>query len=480
MAKISHKTSLFWFRRDLRVKDNEALHTAANESDFLICIYIHSPKEESPWPPGGASRWWLHHALSDLEKNLKKLGSHLIIKSGSSADIIKSIAEENSVSKVYWNRLYDPTTIKRDIQIKEELTSANIKVFSFPGSLLKEPWEIKNSSGNPYQVFTPFWRALSGQISDLEPDLEIRKFPPSTKTVHSDELSTLKLLPKISWDKEFYPFWKPTEKGAWDILENFIISSIQDYKTERDFPFKQATSFLSPYLHFGQITPKSIWRTIHNAFNSSKVNSIEPFLRQLGWRDFAHHLLYHFPHTDSEPLKSDFKNFPWQRNKPALSAWQKGQTGVPIVDAGMRELWATGIMHNRVRMIAASFLVKNLRIHWIEGAKWFWDTLVDADLANNSLGWQWVAGSGADAAPYFRIFNPVSQSEKFDSEGLYIRKWVPEISSLPDKWIHKPWEAPKNVLDAANVILGKTYPKLLCDLKATREEALNAYYSLKK
>jgi deoxyribodipyrimidine photo-lyase len=478
MAK-KNNLSIFWFRRDLRIRDNLALFEAANQSKELICLYIHCPEEESPWEIGGASRWWLHHALIDLNSSLEKLGSKLIIKEGKSLELLSSLSKEFSASAVFWNRLYDPSTIKRDSIIKKSLIDSGIEVKSYSGSLLKEPWEVKNGSGAPYQVFTPFWKSVSKsfEVPDIVPIL--KKIPPTKLDIPSIELSSLNLLPKIPWDKEFYNYWQPTEKGAWETLSEFILNNIETYKTERDFPYKRASSTLSPYLHFGQITAVSIWRKVLDAFKTSDINSVEPFLRQLGWRDFAHHLLYHFPHTDLKPLKKDFEKFPWEKNKKNLSAWQKGRTGIPIIDAGMRELWTSGIMHNRVRMIVGSYLVKNLRIHWTEGAKWFWDTLIDADLANNTLGWQWVAGSGADAAPYFRIFNPITQSEKFDSQGFYIRKWLPELSSLPDKWIHRPFEAPENILKDANIILGKTYPKPICDLKETREEALEAYFTMK-
>ncbi len=478
---ISNKIhSIFWFRRDLRIKDNEALILAARESDVLLCLYIHSPEEEHPWEPGAASGWWLHHALEDLGSSLEKLGSQLILRRGRSINVLQSLISETSTNRVYWNRLYDPATIKRDSEIKKKLVEKNIAVFSFPGSLLKEPWEIKNSSGTAYQVFTPFWKALSREINIPDSLPILKKLPPPARSISSEKITALNLLPDIAWDREFYNLWKPTEKGAWDSISEFVLRTIEEYKSERDFPYKKATSHMSPYLHFGQITAIGIWRKIKDAFKSSDINSVEPFLRQLGWRDFAHHLLYHFPHTDHKPLKKEFEKFPWKKNKGHLSAWQKGQTGIPIVDAGMRELWTTGTMHNRVRMLVGSFLVKNLQIHWLEGAKWFWDTLLDADLANNTLGWQWIAGSGADAAPYFRIFNPVSQSQKFDPQGLYIRTWIPELKELPDKWIHHPWQAPAETLTSANITLGKTYPYPICDLKETREEALEAYHCLKK
>jgi deoxyribodipyrimidine photo-lyase len=480
MAASDKKNSIFWFRRDLRIQDNEALSLAARESDTLICLYIYAPEEESPWEPGAASKWWLHHALTDLSASIESLGSKLIIRSGKSLDILESIIEKFSIDTVYWNRLYDPATISRDTAIKKHLTEKNIHVRTFSGSLLKEPWEIKNASGAPYQVFTPFWKALSKEITSFENTPTPGTLPAPAKYPVSESVSSLRLLPSIPWDKEFYDTWNPSESGAWKALDIFLNDAIDNYKEKRDFPSIEGTSRLSPWLHFGQISAGSIWNRVQHAFQNSEIHSPEPFLRQLGWRDFAHHLLYHFPHTDLKPLKKEFASFPWKKNKRALTAWQKGQTGIPIIDAGMRELWKTGIMHNRVRMIAGSLLVKNLLIHWHEGAKWFWDTLVDADLANNSLGWQWIAGSGADAAPYFRIFNPLSQSARFDPEGSYIRRWVPELASLPDKWIFRPWDAPDHILEAAGVRLGVNYPQPVCDLRETRENALEAYSVMKK
>lgn len=494
----NNTNAIVWFRRDLRISDNEALTNALKDSIKPICVYIYNPEEESPWVIGSASKWWLHHALEDLQNSLLSINLDLLFYTGDSLSVLESIVKTTSASKIYWNRMYDPETVLRDTNIKTYFEKQGIEVQSSKGSLLKEPWEIKNGSGKPYQVFTPFWKTLSKElVVDVKKSFKEKpprkaEIPLENKKIDPDSLSNLtlqdlKLLPTISWDANFYDLWKPTENAAWDIISNFVHNSIDTYQTDRDIPSLDATSKLSPYLHFGQITPSAIWNFVSDAFEYKKAVFIEPFLRQLAWRDFAHHLLFHFPHTNHKPLKEDFEKFPWREvSKKAssasadLKAWQKGQTGIPILDAGMRELWHTGTMHNRVRMLVGSFLVKNLRIHWLQGAKWFWDTLLDADLANNSLGWQWIAGCGADAAPYFRVFNPVSQSEKFDAEGLYIRKWVPELSKLPDKWLSKPWEAPHEILMSSGVILGKTYPFPICDLKETREEALNAYYEMKK
>jgi len=475
----NHETALVWMRRDLRLIDNPALSYATSHAKSVIVIYIHAPKEDGNWEIGGASKWWLHHSLKSLSQKFEKVSNQLILKkSDSSLQTILDITSQSNCSLVCWNRLYDPMLIKRDTEIKTKLKSQEIVVETFNSSLLKEPWELKTTTGGPYQVFTPFWRTLQKNFIS-EPIIKAPKeIKISTAKIKSDKLEDLDLLPKISWDKEFYNLWEPGEDSAQKKVKKFLNSNVQNYKENRDFPSLSASSTLSPHLHFGEISPRDIWQQAENNKELIKTE-IEPFIRQLAWRDFAHHLLFHFPHTESAPLKKAFEKFPWNKNKKKLLAWQKGLTGFPIIDAGMRELYETGIMHNRVRMIVGSLLVKNLRIHWLEGAKWFWDCLLDADLANNSLGWQWVAGSGADASPYFRIFNPISQSEKFDSNGIYIRKWVPELNKLPNKFIHKPWDAPEHILKDAGITLGKNYPNRIVDLKESRDEALEAYFSLK-
>lgn len=479
MKKI-HQNSLVWLRRDLRLEDNPALTHALSNSENTFIVFIYSPDEESPWEMGGASKWWLHHSLSKLSEDILSLGGNLnIIKSNDSLDTIREIIKKEKIDLVCWNRLYDPQVVARDTKIKSSLTEDNIKVESFSSHLLKEPWELKTTTKKPYQVFTPFWNNLRSCINKIELEKKPKDLTSSKLVLKNSikNLKELKLLPKIPWDKEFYNHWQPGEDGAIKILKTFIKSKLENYKIDRDFPDRLGNSSLSPHLHFGEITPRKIWYVITNSDIRSEI--AEPFLRQLGWRDFAHHLLFNFPHTTEKPLRAEFSKFPWAKDKSNLKKWQKGNTGFPIVDAGMRELWQSGTMHNRVRMIVGSILVKNFLIHWHEGAKWFWDCLLDADLANNTLGWQWIAGCGADAAPYFRIFNPVSQSEKFDPSGNYIRTWVPELKNLPNKWIHKPWEAPENILKTANLNLGSDYPLPAVDLKASREIALESYYGLK-
>jgi deoxyribodipyrimidine photo-lyase len=400
--------SILWFRLDLRCSDNPALTAAAARGAF-VPVFIWAPEEEGAWPPGAASRWWLHHSLQALHNRL----GGLVIRRGPSLDALRQLVKETGATAVFWNRRYEPALIARDTKVKQALLADGLQVESFNSALLFEPWEIKTGSGGPYKVFTPFWKACLklpvAKQSAAPRNLQIAK----AKSLRLDELD---LLPKIDWARAFD--WTPGESGAVRQLKKFQPAA---YKKNRNLPAVAGTSRLSPHLHFGEISPWRVWWSVRN----------ETYRRQLIWREFAHHLLYHFPHTSEKPLRPEFEKFPWREDPNGLCAWQHGRTGYPIVDAGMRELWATGWMHNRVRMVVASFLVKDLLISWQDGARWFWDTLVDADLANNTLGWQWVAGCGADAAPFFRIFNPETQRLKFDPRGDYVCRWVPEFGT-PD------------------------------------------------
>ena len=445
--------SLVWFRNDLRLEDNLALYSA--RKDNILPLYIYDEKF------GGASKWYLHHALEKLEKELK---TNLHIEKGDPEKIILDLVKKHKIDRVHWNRLYEPKIVKRDKQIKEALKKKDVAVESFSGFLLVEPWKTFNKSGKPYQVFTPFWRNLSKIYKHEKPLSKPRdlSFIQTKKLTISD----LDLLPKIKWDKDFTPFWSDVD---FKLKKKF---EIDRYTELRNFPALRGTSRLSAALHFGQVSPRMLW---DQAIDLKNYSSVEPYLRQLAWRDFANNLLFHFPKTVKEPLRPAFKKFPWNKNKKHLTAWQKGVTGYPIVDAGMRELWATGWMHNRVRMIVGSFLVKNLLLHWHHGAEWFMETLVDADLANNTMGWQWIGGCGADAAPYFRVFNPVLQGEKFDKKGDYVRKWIPELEEVPNKWLHKVWQAPDDIK-----ALAKNYPKPIVDLAQSRDSALEAYYTMKE
>ncbi len=415
--------TLVWFRLDLRLADNPALSAAAARSARVLPIFIWAPEEEGDWPPGGASRWWLHQSLRSLEAAMRRQGVPLILRRGPSLDALRLLIRESGADAVFWNRRYEPALRARDACVQQALLSDGLCVRTFNSALLFEPEEIRNRSGRPFQVFTPFWRtclpAAFGLMPRPAPTLEKTRSHPSLP------LNELALEPAVDWAKGLHAAWRPGEAGAQSMLHRFLNNAFADYPEGRNRPANVGTSRLSPHLHFGEISPRQVWAAC------SKHRSIasEVFLRQLGWREFAHHLLYHFPDTAGAPMRPQFVRFPWRRNRRELEAWQRGRTGYAIVDAGMRELWATGWMHNRVRMIVGSFLVKDLLHSWIEGARWFWDTLVDADLANNTLGWQWVAGCGADAAPYFRIFNPAVQAEKFDPRGDYTRRWVPEIDT---------------------------------------------------
>lgn len=474
------KTALVWFRRDLRLADNPALHKALATAERVIPLHIHAPMSGGNWPVGSASRWWLHHSLKALDDGLRALGSRLVIRQGGVFQTLARLMAETGAEAVFWNRVYEPGAIIRDKEIKRVLREEGFAVETFNASLLYEPWEVLRDGGEPYRVFTPFWKALQRAGLDFVPAAAPEALPPVPEDVWSVGLEALRLLPRIPWDAGLRATWRVGEAAARSRLAEFVAADLAGYKERRDRPDLPATSRLSPYLRFGEISPRQIIHAIHAAMMPEAEAGAEAYLRELAWREFAYHLLYHFPHTTDEPLDPRFDAFPWAEGYgEILAAWQRGRTGFPLVDAGMRELWRTGWMHNRVRMIAASLLTKNLLIPWREGARWFWDTLVDADLANNTLGWQWVAGCGADAAPYFRVFNPVLQGEKFDPEGTYVRRWVPELARLPAAFVHKPWQAPKAVLDAAGVRLGETYPRPLVDLRESRARALEAFGRIK-
>ena len=475
-------STILWFRRDLRLADNPAL-TAALGRGQVIPLYIHAPEEAAPWQPGAASHWWLHHSLAALQDSLRRLGSRLILRSGSSAEILRALARETGSDAVLWNRLYEPPLVERDKAIKARLRAEGIDCRSSNGSLWHEPWEVTTQGGTPFKVFSPFWRAVQARGTPTAPLPAPAAMPAVPTRLSSLSLRELGLLPRVPWDQGLAATWRPGEPSTLQALARFLEQAIGDYAGHRDFPAVEGTSRLSPGLHFGELGPSQVyWAVLQADEGQARAGGgAEAFLRQLGWRQFATHLLFHFPATVDQPLDPRFRSFPWAgaEDRQAMRAWQRGETGIPIVDAGMRELWTTGWMHNRVRMIVASLLTKNLLVPWQEGARWFWDTLVDADLANNTLGWQWVAGCGADAAPYFRVFNPVLQSRKFDPDGHYLRRWVPELRELPDRWVHAPWEAPTTVLARAGVRLGSDYPFPLVDLARSRRRALAAWDEIK-
>lgn len=465
--------ALVWFRYDLRLNDNPAFIEACSQHQFVIPLYIYDEKNSVL---GEAQTWWLYHSLISLSNALAQRGLNLILRKGDPLEIILDLTKTVSISSVYWNRCYEPVAISRDKKIKATLLERGIDVQSFNGSLFHEPWTIRNKSGDYFKVFTPYWKHCK-QLLNIQCPRYLEHRPAGVE-VQSDVLNNWKLLPTINWAAQFSEYWTPGEGGAQHKLHEFIEHQLNGYKNNRDFPIKNATSRLSPHLHFGEISPWTILRAIELAKLESNCNlsSAEHFLSELGWREFSVYLLYHFPKLPSENFRNEFDIFPWQNDEKLLTCWQKGLTGYPIIDAGMRELWATGYMHNRVRMITASFLTKGLLIDWRLGADWFLDTLVDADLANNSASWQWVAGCGADAAPYFRIFNPVLQSQKFDSDGSYIRHWVPELSQLDSQSIHAPWES----ADCESFYLNTNYPQPIIDHHEARTRALTYYNQLKR
>lgn len=467
-------TALFWFRQDLRLNDNPAFFEACTKYDKVIPLYILDGKNSVL---GEAQAWWLHHSLLALKNSLrKKLGLNLILKKGDPKEIILELTHSLSINAVYWNRCYEPASIARDKKIKTTLLENSIDVLSFNANLFHEPWTISNKNGEFFKVFTPYWKTCRQNL--ISQPAKILTHNPASVEVNSEELNEWKLLPSLNWASQFPTYWTPGEEGAQHRLNEFISNFLNGYKINRDIPEKQATSHLSPHLHFGELSPWAILRAVEQAKldPGCDLAGAEHFLSELGWREFSYYLLYHVPSLPSQNFKNEFDSFPWQNDEQLLTRWQKGMTGYPIIDAGMRELWATGYMHNRVRMIAASFLTKDLFIDWRLGADWFLNTLVDADLANNSASWQWVAGCGADAAPYFRIFNPILQSQKFDPNGAYIRRWIPELSSLSNDTIHAPWES-ANALSLYNKI---DYPKPIINHNEARSKALAYYSQLKK
>lgn len=482
-SRDDQPTAIVWFRRDLRLTDNPALQAAMESGARIVPVYIHAPDEESPWEAGAASRWWLHHSLTSLDASLRELGGGLVIRRGPSLETLYRIAAEAGARSIHWNRLYEPAAIARDRTIEQALQDKGIDAHSYNAALLFEPWTLSTRDGKPYRVFTPFWNACQKIGLPENETLEPNEIP--LTGADSTPLDRLGLLPNVPWASGFHDHWMPGETGAKRGLRVFLEYAATGYARGRDRPGYHSTSRLSPHLHFGEIGPRQIvamaqtW--LAGEARQGLVSGLEALLRELGWREFSHHLLYHFPHTARQSLDERFERFPWNReHERALEAWRRGKTGIPLVDAGMRELWSTGWMHNRVRMVVASFLTKNLLIPWQEGALWFWDTLVDADLANNTQGWQWTAGCGADAAPYFRVFNPVLQSRKFDPEGRYLRRWLPELDALPDRDLHAPWEASPQSLLQAGVHLGVDYPRPIVDLAASRKQALAAYKTIKQ
>ncbi len=469
---MTQPSSIMWFRQDLRLADNPALTHAIKQGEVLA-VYIDDDTNPGDFEMGAVTKWWLHHSLKALDESLD---GKLNIYQGDPLETLKALVQQFGVTHLSWNRMYEAWAIERDKAIKLHFQEGGIEVETFNGSLLWEPWDVLKKDGTPYRVFTPFYR--KGCLSAKPPRMPLGK--PKKLVAHGDPKSIaideLNLLPSHPWHHKLEPYWKIGEQAAKKKMQSYLKAKVDQYKKARDFPGMEATSSLSPHLHFGEVSPNQVW---YGAKDGEWSDGRDVFCSELGWREFSYSLLFYNPKLPTDNLMEKFNDFPWKQNKKFLKAWQFGNTGIPIVDAGMRQLYETGHMHNRLRMIVGSFLVKNLLLHWHHGERWFWDCLVDADMAANSASWQWVAGCGADASPYFRVFNPTLQGEKFDPNGEFTKKFVPELKDLPKKYLFCPWEAPDVILKEAGVTLGKTYPKPIVDLKASRLEALSAYETIK-
>ncbi len=467
-------TAIVWFRRDLRLSDHPALDRARRDHECIVPVFIDDAAAEGDWARGAASRWWLHHSLAELSQRLRERGSALVIVRGDSLEVLRRIRNASGAEAVYWNRVYEPALVERDRAIKRALRADGLTVESCNGSLLFEPWQLCKEDGTPYRVFTPFWKQMQKRWTASAACPEPRQLAAPKRWTASLELEELELLPSLGWADGFKNHWSPGELGGRRRLQYFTQEAVGDYDSRRDRPDIEGTSRLSPHLHFGELSPAQIARALEESGELPTGKGRWSYLREIAWREFSTHLLFHYPQLADKPLNPAFESFPWRRRadyRVDLEAWQRGSTGIPLVDAGMRELWATGWMHNRVRMVVASFLTKNLLVPWQEGARWFWDTLVDADLANNTQGWQWTAGCGADAAPYFRVFNPLLQGEKFDPDGRYVRRWCPELADRKGKQIHQPL----NPRESNHF----GYPLPCVDLKRSRQRALEAWQGIR-
>jgi len=475
------RPAIVWYRDDLRVSDHPALQAASTAPASVVCIYVLDDEAPGLRPLGGAARWWLAQSLRALQSSLRERGAGLVLRRGPAPKVIAALAREVDAASVYWNEIAQSPHRAVADQVAAALGEIGVAAQRFPGDLLAAPSQIRNKENRGLRVFTPFWRRVQA-LGDPPKPLPAPKKLNGVPNLASDKLEDWGLEPTApDWAGGLRESWQPGEASAQANLETFLTEAIAGYSGNRDRPDRDGTSSLSPHLRFGEISPRQVWHAARFAAAEHPRLSadIDKFLSELGWREFCRHLLFEVPDLATRNLQPAFNGFPWKSDAKALHAWRRGQTGYPIVDAGMRELWHTGVMHNRVRMVVASFLVKHLLIDWRRGEQWFWDTLVDADAGSNPANWQWVAGSGADAAPYFRVFNPILQGEKFDPGGVYVRRWVPELRQLPDSLIHQPWKATPLELASAGVELGKTYPHPIVDHRIGRERALKAYATIR-
>ena len=473
---MNKSSALVWIRHDFRITKNHALIYASNNHDFVSAFYIFKKKDYEK--KREAQRWWIHESFKNFKNELDSYNINFEFELLESYQSFFDKYQKKDLS-FYWNKVYEPKYLNFDKKISRILSEKKINFKIFKGNTLNENDEIKKSDGTPFKVFTPFWRAAEKFYleKNFPKNIKIKKKKKKINILKSKK-NFNEILPKKNWHKKFSNYWIPNEKQALKLCEEFIKDRINEYDKNRDIPGVSGTSKISPYLANGQLNVETIWEMC----NKLKIKKIgyRKYLNELGWREFSHSLINYFPNMLDGNLRKEFNKFPWVKNEDHLDAWKKGKTGYPIVDAGMRELYETGWMHNRVRMITGSFLVKHLRIHWMEGEKHFRNCLMDFNEANNVSGWQWVSGCGADAAPYFRIFNPILQGEKFDSEGTYVKRWVPELKSISKKFIHKPWEMEEIDQRASNIIIGKDYPKPIVKHNEARESALKAFQKIKK
>ena len=473
-------TVIYWFRQDLRLADLPGLVKAASRGSPVVPVYVLDDAAPGEWAPGPASRWWLHHSLKSLAESIRQRGGSLTFRVGCAAKRLVEVAAETGARGIYCSRAFEPWAAKQERDVQRRAKRAGLAFERFAGTLLFDPEQVRTQSGAFYQVFTPFWKASRQQPEQQPPQpapQHVRWQAAGGLALDDLRLTAKPPPPAMHW----HSLWQPGEAGAAAALRRFLDHSLAGYQQGRELPGQAGTSQLSPHLHFGELSPRQLWQAIntHCLGDAALAVDRDRFLAQLGWREFSHHLLHHFPELPNTPFNNAYRHFPWMENTAALAAWREGRTGYPLVDAGLRELNQTGHMHNRVRMVTASFLTKHLLQPWQAGERWFWDALVDANLANNAASWQWVAGSGADAAPYFRIFNPTLQGQRFDPQGQYVRRWLPELSALPNRHLHCPAKAPEAVLKAAGVRLGATYPRPIVDHRQARSAALAAYRDMR-